>query len=46
MYPSLLAEETKRAVTEYLSTTFALADDDARSALESFLQDALHLKSC
>ena len=39
MYPSLLAEETKRAVTEYLSTTFALADDDARSALESFLQD-------
>ncbi|MFC4003746.1 DEAD/DEAH box helicase [Prauserella oleivorans] len=39
MYPSLLAEETKRAVTEYLSTTFALADDDARAALESFLLD-------
>lgn len=39
MYPSLLAEETKRAVTEYLSTTFALADDDERSALESFLLD-------
>jgi ATP-dependent helicase YprA (DUF1998 family) len=37
MYPSLLADETKRAVTEYLSTTFALADDDAREALESFL---------
>lgn len=37
MYPSLLAEETKHAVTEYLSTTFALADDDARAALESFL---------
>ncbi|GAA5117920.1 DEAD/DEAH box helicase [Haloechinothrix salitolerans] len=39
MYPSLLAEETKRAVTEYLSTTFALADDDARAALEDFLLD-------
>lgn len=39
MYPSLLAEETKRAVTEYLSTTFALADDEARAALESFLLD-------
>ncbi|WP_007024511.1 DEAD/DEAH box helicase, partial [Saccharomonospora iraqiensis] len=39
MYPSLLAEETKAAVTEYLSTTFALADDDARAALEAFLMD-------
>jgi ATP-dependent helicase YprA (DUF1998 family) len=39
MYPSLLAEETKRAATEYLSTTFALADDDARAALEEFLLD-------
>ncbi len=39
MYPSLLAEETRRAVTEYLSTTFALADDDARAVLESFLLD-------
>jgi ATP-dependent helicase YprA (DUF1998 family) len=39
MYPSLLAEETKRAVTEYLSTTFALADDGARAALEGFLLD-------
>ncbi|RCW45885.1 ATP-dependent helicase YprA (DUF1998 family) [Halopolyspora algeriensis] len=39
MYPSLLAEETKRAVTEYLSTTFALTDDDTRAALEDFLLD-------
>ncbi|MGH3850993.1 MAG: hypothetical protein ACRDRT_15070, partial [Pseudonocardiaceae bacterium] len=39
MYPSLLAEETRRAVTEYLSTTFALADDDARASLEGFLLD-------
>ncbi|MGH3503289.1 MAG: DEAD/DEAH box helicase, partial [Nocardioidaceae bacterium] len=39
MYPSLLAEEAKQAVTEYLSTTFALADDDARDALETFLLD-------
>ncbi len=39
MYPSLLAEEIKSAVTEYLSTTFALADDDERAALEFFLLD-------
>ncbi|GAB3553080.1 ATP-dependent helicase YprA (DUF1998 family)/very-short-patch-repair endonuclease [Actinopolyspora lacussalsi] len=42
MYPSLLAEETKRAVTEYLSTTFALADDEARAALEDFLLGSKH----
>ncbi|MHA6802321.1 DEAD/DEAH box helicase [Salinifilum ghardaiensis] len=40
MYPSLLAEQTKHAVLEYLSTTFALAEDDVRAALESFLGNA------
>lgn len=40
MYPSLLADETKKAVAEYLSTTFALADDEARAALEGFLLDS------
>lgn len=39
MYPSLLAEETRRAVTDCLSTAFALADDDARASLEGFLLD-------
>jgi hypothetical protein len=40
MYPSLVAEEAKAALTEYLSTTFALAEDEERSALEEFLTDA------
>src|SRR3954451_14445435 len=39
MYPSLLAEEAKVALTEYLSTTFALADDEEQTALEEFLTD-------
>src|SRR5690625_6859587 len=39
MYPSLLAEETKDAVTEYLATTFALADPQTRDALQEFLHD-------
>lgn len=38
--PSLLARETQSAITEYLSTTFALDDDQARAALEAFLGDA------
>ena len=37
MYPSLAVEQTMEGITEYLSTTFALADSDAREALESFL---------
>ncbi|WP_370181633.1 DEAD/DEAH box helicase [Rhodococcus wratislaviensis] len=37
-FPSLLAEETKDSITEYLSTTFALADPNAGSALSDFLR--------
>lgn len=39
MFPSLVAEETKAAVSEYLSTTFALADAQVRAALRDFLHD-------
>jgi len=38
-FPSLLAEETKDSITEYLSTTFALSDPNAGSALSEFLRD-------
>ncbi|MFH5211401.1 DEAD/DEAH box helicase [Antrihabitans sp. NCIMB 15449] len=38
-FPSLLAEETRDSITEYLSTTFALADDQARSAFDEFLRN-------
>lgn len=38
-FPSLLAGEARAAITEYLSTTFALADAGARDALEAFLSD-------
>jgi hypothetical protein len=38
-FPSLLAEETRDSIIEYLSTTFALADQAARGALEDFLRD-------
>ncbi|WIM87435.1 DEAD/DEAH box helicase [Candidatus Mycobacterium wuenschmannii] len=38
-FPSLLAEETRAAAIEYLSTTFALADGASRTALEEFLRD-------
>ncbi len=39
MYPSLAVAQTMEGITEYLSTTFALADADARAALEAFLLD-------
>ncbi|OBF21617.1 helicase [Mycobacterium kubicae] len=38
-FPSLLSEETRDSIVEYLSTTFALADQAARGALEDFLRD-------
>lgn len=38
-FPSLLAVETRDSIVEYLSTTFALADEAARGALEEFLRD-------
>lgn len=39
MIPSLAAEEIRRALIEYLTTSFALSDDDAREALRDFLLD-------
>ena len=37
--PTLAAEELKRNLTQYLTTTFALADQPAREGLERFLND-------
>ena len=39
MKPTLAAEELKRNLTQYLTTTFALADRPARESLERFLND-------
>ncbi|MEP6462630.1 MAG: DEAD/DEAH box helicase [Frankiaceae bacterium] len=41
-FPTLLAEEARASITEYLATTFALADASARDALEAFLGDQEH----
>ena len=37
MRPTLAAEELRRNLTQYLSTTFALADPPVRDALDKFL---------
>ena len=39
MRPTLAAEELKTNLTQYLTTTFALADPPVREALEQFLND-------
>ncbi|HEV3096145.1 MAG TPA: hypothetical protein VG104_03260, partial [Candidatus Dormibacteraeota bacterium] len=39
MRPTLAAEELKRNLTQFLSTTFALADQPVRDGLEKFLND-------
>lgn len=39
MIPSLVAGEVRTGIVEYLTTTFALADDETRDALSAFLQD-------
>jgi hypothetical protein len=39
MRPTLAAEELKRNLTQYLTTTLALADQPARDGLERFLND-------
>ena len=39
MLPSLVAEELRRTLTDFLGTTFALTDDDVRADLERFLLD-------
>lgn len=38
MIPSLAAEQLRRAVIEYLTTTFAIGDAETREALERFLE--------
>ena len=42
MRPTLAAEELKTNLTQYLSTTFALADPPVREALEKFLNDPVN----
>ena len=39
MIPSLVAFELRRALTEYLSTTYAIGDEVTRDALAKFLTD-------
>ena len=39
MIPSLVVGEIRSALVEYLTSTFALSDDEARDALSSFLAD-------
>ncbi len=39
MIPSLVVDEVRSALVEYLASTFALADDDVRDALSEFLTD-------
>ncbi|MEX5635479.1 DEAD/DEAH box helicase [Parafrankia sp. FMc2] len=39
LLPSLQAADLRRALTDYLATTFALTDDDVRAALTTFLGD-------
>ena len=38
MIPSLVVDEVRDSLVEYLASTFALADDDVREALSRFLQ--------
>ncbi|MFC1436951.1 DEAD/DEAH box helicase [Streptacidiphilus sp. N1-10] len=38
MLPSLAADDLRRALATYLTTSFALADDDVREELEAFLE--------
>jgi len=37
MRPTLAADEVRRNLTRYLTTTFALADERVRDGLEPFL---------
>ncbi len=39
MIPSLVEGEIRRALVDYLATTFSLSDDDVREALADFLTD-------
>lgn len=40
MRPTLAAEQVRDSLSQYLSTTYALADESTRGALEQFLGDA------
>lgn len=40
MIPSLVAGEVRRALVDYLATTFGLSDDDVRDSLSEFLTDS------
>ncbi|GAA1461805.1 DEAD/DEAH box helicase [Nocardiopsis exhalans] len=40
MQPTLAAAEVRRNITQYLSTTFALADEPVREGLEYFFNDS------
>lgn len=40
MRPTLAAEQVRDSLSQYLSTTYALADESTRGALERFLSDA------
>ena len=42
MRPTLAAEELRRNITQYLTTTFALDDDTTRDALERFFTDPVN----
>jgi ATP-dependent helicase YprA (DUF1998 family) len=42
LLPSLVAFELRNALTEYLSTTYAIGDDVTRRALVEFLTDPTH----
>src|SRR5699024_4469115 len=39
LLPTVQADRIREALLDYLGTTFTLADDDAREALEDFLAD-------
>lgn len=42
MQPTLAAEEVRRNLTQYLTTTFALADAETREGLDRFLNHSAH----
>src|SRR5690625_4121545 len=42
LLPTIEAESIRESLLDYLTTTFALADEDARAALEEFLADPEH----
>jgi len=39
LIPSLVVDEVRQSLAEYLASTFGLADDEVRKAPSEFLQD-------